>query len=73
MCENVSFWFTLPDGSVVGTEEAVPGLVNPDGTIGPLPLDVDSSLVGVGEGRWAITFQGDSSHQQAVIYFCLHR
>src|SRR4029453_15803229 len=69
--EDVSFWFTLPDGSVVGTAQPVPNGVNSDGTIGPLPFEVDQTLVNIATGRWAITFQGASNNHQAIIYFCV--
>jgi hypothetical protein len=69
--EDVSFWFTLPNGIVLGTAAPVPGGVNSDGTIGPLPLDIDDSFVNLATGRWAITFQGASSNHQAIIYFCV--
>jgi hypothetical protein len=71
--EGISFWFTLPDGSVAGTSEPLPpGLVNPDGSIGPLPIEITSDMAALAEGRWAITFQGTSGHT-AVIYFCVLR
>jgi hypothetical protein len=69
--EAVSFWFTTPDGDVFGTPAPIPGGVNGDGTIGPLPLEIDEDLVSVAPGRWAITFQGASSSNVAIIYFCL--
>ena len=69
--ENVSYWFTFPDGEVVGTEEGIPGLVNPDGTIGPLPLEIDEFIVEF-PGTWGLTFKGDSSGNLAVIYFCIY-
>src|SRR4051794_22804143 len=59
--EDVSFWFTLPDGSVVGTAQPIPGGVNPDGSVGPLPFTITQQLVNLATGRWAITFQGASS------------
>jgi hypothetical protein len=72
--EAVSFWFTLPDGSVVGTAQPVPpGLVNADGSIGPLPYQITASMAAAAEGRWAITFKGASSNNTAVIYFCVQR
>jgi hypothetical protein len=72
--EAVSFWLTLPDGSVAGTSEPLPpGLVNPDGSIGPLPIQITSAMAAAAEGRWAITFQGASSGNVAVIYFCVRR
>jgi hypothetical protein len=69
--ESVSFWLTLPDGSVAGTPEPIEGGVNPDGSIGPIPLPIDQQIVNIAPGRWAITFQGASSNHVAVIYFCI--
>jgi hypothetical protein len=69
--EAVSFWFTLPDGSVLGTAEPIEGGVNSDGSVGPLPLPIDQAFVNIAPGRWAITFQGASSNHTAVIYFCI--
>jgi hypothetical protein len=69
--EAVSFWFTAPNGAVVGTAQPIPGGVNPNGTIGPLPLTINQSFLDAGEGRWAITFEGGASHHQSVIYFCV--
>jgi hypothetical protein len=72
--EGVSFWFTLPNGDVFGTAEPLPpGIVNPDGSIGPLPIEIDAEMAAAAEGRWAITFQGASSGNVAVIYFCVQR
>jgi hypothetical protein len=70
--EPVSFWFTFPDGDVIGTEAGVEGLVNADGSIGPLPIEIDSFLTDY-PGTWAITFQGDRSGNLAVIFFCVYR
>lgn len=70
--ESVSFWFTLPDGVVFGTPAPVPpGFVNPDGSIGPLPFDIEQGDLQF-QGRWAVTFEGASSHHQSIIYFCIH-
>jgi hypothetical protein len=68
--EDVSFWFTDPSGNVGGTPQPVSGGVNSDGSIGPLPLTLDSTF---DPGRWALTFEGASSHHQAIIYFCVHQ
>ncbi len=71
--EDVSYWLTLPDGSVVGTSSPVPDGVNSDGSVGPLSLTITSGLASLASGRWAITFEGASSHHQAIIYFCVHQ
>jgi hypothetical protein len=71
--EGISFWFTDPHGNTVGTARPLPpGLVNSDGSLGPLPLTLDSSFTS-DPGRWAITFEGASTHHQAIIYFCVHQ
>ncbi len=69
----ISYWFTTPSGIVVGTPRAVNLPVNPDGSLGPLPLDIDPVLPQLfGFGRWAITFQqGDPAINTAIIYFCI--
>jgi len=70
--EDVSYWFTLPDQSVFGTAQPLSGGVHSDGTIGPLHFTILQSDVQAGVGRWAITFEGASSHHTSVIYFCIH-
>lgn len=67
--ERISFWLTLPNGDVAGT---------------PRPLDIgnhpgqfddrfDSSILsGLGsqvEGIWAITYQGEQSNHQSIVWF----
>lgn len=69
--ENVSYWFTLPDGSVFGSTEPTPGFVNPDGSIGPLPIEIDELFVELGPGKWGITFVGEDTENMAIIYFCV--
>jgi len=69
--EDVSYWFTLPDGSVGGTTEPQSGLVNPNGTIGPLPLTIDDFFAQY-PGTWGLTFQGQTSQNTAVIFFCVN-
>ena len=72
--EPVSFWFTLPDGSVLGTSSPLPEGegVEGDGTIGPLELNT-TPVFATSPGRWALTFQGAYSNHVAVIYFCITR
>lgn len=78
--EPMSFWFTFPDGSVLGTGspltprdvEGTDFEVIPDGEgiLGPVPIRIPE----VGRefpGIWAITFQGSQTQRQAVIYFCV--
>jgi hypothetical protein len=68
--EGLSLWFTAPNGSTVGTARPsfrVPG-------DGGFYLDIPtqpSSDISFSPGRWAITFEGASSHHQSVIFFCV--
>ncbi len=68
--EAVSFYFTLPNGRVVGTANPVPNGVNPDGSVGPLPLPIDQSFLQF-PGVWALTFNGATSHHISIIKFCI--
>ncbi|MEO8289311.1 MAG: hypothetical protein ABI670_23125 [Chloroflexota bacterium] len=64
--ESLSYWFTTPDGLILGTEEPVE-IGTHNGTINlPLPSEI---LEGLGEGVWSITFQGEGSGHQAIAYF----
>ena len=69
--ETISFWITWPDGYVAGTETGVEGLVRPDGSIGPFPWTIEEDDADF-PGVWGLTFQGDSSRNMAVIYFCVN-
>jgi hypothetical protein len=68
--EGLSLWFTAPNGSTVGTARPsfrVPG-------DGGFYLDIPTSPsrdISFTPGRWAITFEGASSHHQSVIFFCV--
>ena len=68
--EDVSFWFTLPNGQVFGTAQPIPGGVNEDGTVGPLPIRIPQAFAQF-PGRWAMTFQGSASNNTAIIPFCV--
>jgi hypothetical protein len=70
--EAVSFWFTLPSGDVVGTARPVQGAVEGDGTLPPLEFTTTPDFAQA-PGKWAITFEGASSHHQSIIYFCITR
>ncbi|MGA7732736.1 MAG: hypothetical protein WCD37_15880 [Chloroflexia bacterium] len=69
--EEVSYWFTLPDGSVFGTAEPL-CCAAPDGFVRFEPLPMPEIFFEF-EGRWALTVQGASSQHQSIIYFCLSR
>jgi hypothetical protein len=64
--EDLSLWFTAPDGSTVGTSR--PSFRVPDAGGFYLDVPIDFNFT---PGRWAITFQGDYSGHQSVIYFCV--
>lgn len=68
--EPVSFWFTLPDGSVFGTASPFPLKPGEDGIIGPYELPTDPSFAAA-RGVWALTFQGAYSQNTAVAWFCI--
>jgi hypothetical protein len=67
--EAVSFWFTLPNGNVFGTAAPVPNGAGPGGVL-IIPFDVPTEF-GANPGRWALTFQGASSGNVAIIHFCV--
>ncbi len=69
--EDVSFFFTLPNGNVFGTANPVPLPVNADGSLGPLPFEITDRILAVASGRWAVTFVGARSNNTSVIYFCI--
>ncbi len=68
--EDVSFWFTTPQQEVFGTSNPVGGGVAPDGSVA-LRLTIPQDFVDFAPGKWAITFQGATSNNVAVIYFCV--
>ncbi|MDQ5825087.1 MAG: hypothetical protein M3441_12905 [Chloroflexota bacterium] len=68
--EDVSFWFTTPQQEVFGTANPVSGGVAPDGSVA-LRLTIPREFVDFAPGKWAITFQGATSNNVAVIYFCV--
>ena len=67
--EQISFWLTAPDQSVVGTPRPL--------DIGPHPGSFNNSfdssfLSSVGDqanGIWALTYEGKDSHHQSVVWF----
>lgn len=66
--EPISFWLTAPDGSVVGT---------------PRPLNIGQHTGNLRDiwptddrwasGLWAVTYQGDRSNNQSIVYFRIVR
>lgn len=64
--EPLSLWFTAPDGSVVGTANPYFQVPEAGGFYYDIPLDFNFT-----PGKWAITFQGDYSKHQSVIFFCV--
>jgi hypothetical protein len=67
--EQISFWLTAPDGSVLGTPAPVDAGNHP----GAFRDEFDSSfLSGLGSqanGIWAITYQGATSNHQSIVWF----
>lgn len=68
--EPVSFWFTLPDGSVFGTASPFPLEPDERGIIGPYELPTGPEFAAA-RGIWALTFQGAYSQNTAVAWFCI--
>jgi len=66
--EEVSYWFTRPDGAVAGTTR--PLCCVPSSTF-RFPPDPIPESFGAYPGRWAFTVQGAQSQNQAIVYFCL--
>ena len=56
---------------MAGTQGGIEDLVNPDGTIGPLPWTIEEADADF-PGIWGLSFQGDESQNLAVIYFCVN-
>ena len=71
--ESVSYWLTLPDGEVGGTQNPDEGFIaNPAGSVN-LTLRLDQLLVDIGGyGNWAISLQGEDSQNLAVARFCIN-
>ena len=67
--EKISFWLTLPGGEVFGTEQPLDAGNHP----GELDDEFDSDGLEVlgedGLGIWAITYQGESSGHQSIVWF----
>jgi hypothetical protein len=60
--EEMGYWITAPDGSIVGTANAVTV-----GLTGSWIEFVDTTSFG--PGLWYVVFQGTSSGHQAIVYF----
>jgi hypothetical protein len=62
--EKISFWLTAPDGSTAGTPAPL-NIGNHSGQLTPV-LRTNEAF---NPGLWAVTYQGDSSGHQAIVYF----
>ncbi len=69
--EPISFYFTLPNGSVFGTANPLNGGVNADGSIGPINFGPLPAAFYASPGTWALTFQGAISNHISIIKFCV--
>lgn len=67
--EDVSFWFTTPQGDVVGTAQPLCCAGN-DGRVVFAPTTLPPVFFQF-PGKWALTVQGASSSHQSIIFFCL--
>lgn len=61
--EQVGFWLTAPDGSVVGTRGAYD--IGPTGAVDAIPI----STADLPPGLWFWVFQGTTSQHTSIIYF----
>ncbi len=61
--EQVGFWITAPDDSVMGTRETLD--IGDTGAVYDLPLDTSDMT----EGIWTIVFEGTSSGNKSIVYF----
>ncbi len=69
--EAISFYFTLPNGSVFGTANPLNGGVNGDGSVGPINFGTLPAAFFQSPGTWALTFQGAASNHVSIIKFCV--
>jgi len=68
--EQISFWLTLPDGSVAGTPKPVdagnhPGSFRDEFDSTGLDAVFGSDTYGI----WAVTYEGAVSHHQSIVWF----
>lgn len=68
--ERVSYWFTTPDKQVIGTSSPQGLDPSEEGVIGPYEIPTSADFAAF-KGVWALTFQGASSGNTAVAYFCI--
>ncbi len=64
--EDISFWFTDPQGRVFGTARPLAG--SPSGRYDNLHFPTDSSM---DFGIWALTFHGSTSTHESIAWFKL--
>ena len=67
--ENVSYYFTLPNGAVFGTARPLANGVQADGSV-ILSLTVPPEFTAF-PGTWALTVQGATSNHVSIIKFCV--
>ncbi len=64
--EKLSYWFTDPQGNVVGT--TAPRSFGSHGNNIEITFDSNSPIIYT-DGNWAITFQGELTNAQSIAYF----
>lgn len=67
--EEVSFWFTTPQGDVLGTAQPL-CCATDGGRVEFAPTTLPPVFFQF-PGKWALTVQGAASSHQSIIYFCL--
>jgi hypothetical protein len=64
--EKLSYWFTDPQGNVIGTQ--APQSFGSHGGNIQITFDSSSAIIYT-SGDWAVTFQGENTNVQSVAYF----
>lgn len=68
--EGVSFWYTAPDGRVLGSPAPLASGLRPDGSTGQFAVTIPTDFTKA-PGRWVLTLQGDTSNHESLIPFCV--
>ena len=76
--EPISYWFTGPNGEVIGTKEPADRATREEDGADVPWVDAQGNIkvsqtLPLAPGNWVITFQGMDSKAQAVIRFCVSK
>ncbi len=67
--EKISYWLTLPDGEVFGTETPLDAGNHPGALDDVFDSSFLDSLGNDALGIWAVTYQGETSGHQSIVWF----